>query len=111
MTMPYGLASLVVLLSIATNTVPFFHLQQQGQGGGGGGPPLRPLQPLDDVLMLVLDKDKNNAVSYDKIEGALGMLELIFQSPNANDEKGSRYKALIEGVKAAFGIPHLIRIA
>lgn len=60
----------------------------------------RPLQPLDDVLLLVLDKDKNSRVSMDEVKSQLQMLESLFQNANAeNDESG--YLRLIQGVKLA----------
>jgi Ca2+-binding EF-hand superfamily protein len=92
---------LFLVVSSMTKTIVIVHSQKQGRGGGQ---PPRPLQPLDDVLMLVLDKDKNNRVSFDEIKSQLDMLEQLFLNANADqnqNDEGAGYKRLIEGVKLA----------
>lgn len=58
----------------------------------------KPLQPLGDVLLLVLDKDKNQKVTMEEIDTQLNMLEQLFQ--NAEGEEGNEYKQLLKGFKA-----------
>jgi Ca2+-binding EF-hand superfamily protein len=58
----------------------------------------RPLQPLDDVLLLVLDNDKNGMVSLDEVKSKLQMLEALFANAE-NDDSG--YQKLLQGVKVA----------
>mmetsp|Transcript_28341 Transcript_28341/g.41166 ORF Transcript_28341/g.41166 Transcript_28341/m.41166 type:complete len:271 (-) Transcript_28341:161-973(-) len=59
------------------------------------GRPQQPLQPLGDVLMLVLDKDKNQKVTMDEVNSQLKMLERLFE----NGEEGNEYLAMLHGVQ------------
>jgi Ca2+-binding EF-hand superfamily protein len=86
---------LLVAVTSLTNVV-VVHSQQKM----GGGQP-RPLQPLDDVLLLVLDKDKNSRVSLDEVRSQMQMLESLFRDSNDDDEGAAEYKHLINGVKLA----------
>ena len=63
----------------------------------------QPLQPIGDVLHLVLDKDKNQKVTMAEINSQLPMLESLFQSASPeDDEQGAgEYKLLLQGVKAS----------
>jgi len=60
-----------------------------------------PLQPIGDVLHLVLDKDKNQKVTMIEVNSQLAMLESLFQNASPEDEQGGEYKLLLQGVKAS----------
>jgi Ca2+-binding EF-hand superfamily protein len=62
-----------------------------------GGPP--PLQPLGDVLMLVMDSNKDQAVTMSEVQSQLKTLEALF-SQGGNDPEGSEYLDLLRGVQA-----------
>ena len=62
----------------------------------------QPLQPIGDVLHLVLDKDKNQKVTIIEVNSQLSMLESLFQNASPeDDEQGGEYKLLLQGVKAS----------
>eukprot|EP01082_Thalassiosira_pseudonana_P005533 g5007.t1 g5007 contig18:426309-427129(-) len=84
----YILINCILLLAFATR---FVASQQQPNKP-------KPLQPLGDVLLLVLDKDKNQKVTMEEIDTQLNMLEQLFQ--NAEGEEGNEYKQLLKGFKA-----------
>lgn len=64
-----------------------------------------PLQPLGDVLALVLDKDKDGKVTMEEVTNQLVMLEQLFQG---GSEEGSEYLELLRGVKA--GAPKMFEL-
>lgn len=70
-------------------------LPEQAFSQQGGGPP--PLQPLGDVLMLVMDSNKDQAVSMPEVQSQLKMLEGLF----SQGDEGSEYLDLLRGVQAA----------
>jgi len=55
-----------------------------------------PLQPLGDVLMMVMDSDKDQKVTLSEVESQLAMLQMLFQE----DESGE-YMRLLQSVKKA----------
>lgn len=57
------------------------------------------LQPLGDVLHLVLDKDKDQRVTMNEVNSQMAMLENLFQ--NGEGKEGDEYMRLLTGVKAA----------
>jgi hypothetical protein len=78
--------------------------QQQQQ------PPKRPpLQPLDKVLLLVLDKNKDSKVTRDEVGESMLMLELLLQMPptpaegsdNDNAAAAAGYSTLIQWLKTS----------
>ncbi len=60
-----------------------------------------PLQPLDDVLLLVLDKDKNDRVSLEEVKTLIQMLEALFKDADDDDEDTAGFKRLIKALKRA----------
>lgn len=59
----------------------------------------RPLQPLGDVLHLVLDQDKDQKVTMPEVNSQMSMLENLFAG--SEGEEGAEYRQLLKGVKAA----------
>jgi len=59
--------------------------------------PKQQLQPLGDVLHLVLDKDKDQKVTMDEVNSQITMLEQLF----AEGDEGEEYRNLLKGVKVA----------
>jgi len=47
---------------------------RRSRGGGGGG---MPLQPLDTVLAMVLDGDKDGRVTMPEVTQTMGMLQVM----------------------------------
>ena len=74
----------MIILSVKVNVV---HAQQQQQ-----------LQPLGEVLLLVLDGNKDQKVTMDEVKAQLSTLEQLFQ--HGDDEESEEYKRLLKGVKA-----------
>ena len=92
---------LMALLCAAS--VMLSHSQQQQQQ-----PPKRPpLQPLDEVLLLVLDKNKDSKVTRDELGESMLMLELLLQMPaipadgSDNDNAAAGYGTLIQWLKTS----------
>ena len=81
--------SFFLLLSVTTN----FAAAQQGGAEKKNAPPLK---PLGEVLMMVLDKDKNQKVTMEEVNEQMTMLEMLFKG----GEEGSDYLELLQGVKA-----------
>lgn len=59
----------------------------------------KPLQPLGDVLHLVLDKDKDSRVTMEEVKSQISVLEALFQ--NGEGEEAEEYRRLLGGVKAS----------
>ena len=79
-------------------------LAQPGRGGGGGGGYQKPpLQPLGDVLLLVLDANKDQSVDMREVQQQLATLALLFQE----DETGE-YSKLLQPIQQA--APQLFRL-
>ena len=85
-----SLSSLLLLL-IAALTANNVHSQQPKSQ--------QPLQPLGDVLHLVLDKDKDQKVTMDEVNSQMTMLEMLFQG--GKGAEGEEYRQLLKGVKKA----------
>lgn len=71
-------------------------------------PPKRPpLQPLDKVLLLVLDKNKDSKVTRDEVGESMLMLEMLLQMPaipadgGNNDNAAAGYSTLIQWLKTS----------
>lgn len=82
-------------------SVMLSHSQQQQ-------PPKRPpLQPLDKVLLLVLDKNRDSKVTRDEVGESMLMLELLLQMPptpvdgSDNDNAAAGYSTLIQWLKTS----------
>mmetsp|Transcript_5736 Transcript_5736/g.10324 ORF Transcript_5736/g.10324 Transcript_5736/m.10324 type:complete len:267 (+) Transcript_5736:80-880(+) len=83
-----SLSSVLLLIAALTNNV---HSQQPKSQ--------QPLQPLGDVLHLVLDKDKDQKVTMDEVNSQMTMLEMLFQG--GEGAEGEEYRQLLKGVKKA----------
>eukprot|EP00568_Trieres_chinensis_P018890 CAMPEP_0183329464 /NCGR_PEP_ID=MMETSP0160_2-20130417/84809_1 /TAXON_ID=2839 ORGANISM="Odontella Sinensis, Strain Grunow 1884" /NCGR_SAMPLE_ID=MMETSP0160_2 /ASSEMBLY_ACC=CAM_ASM_000250 /LENGTH=299 /DNA_ID=CAMNT_0025497655 /DNA_START=101 /DNA_END=1001 /DNA_ORIENTATION=- len=62
-------------------------------------PPQQPLQPLGDVLLMVLDKDKDKKVTMSEINAQMAQLENLFQ--HGEGPEADEYRRLLLGAKAA----------
>mmetsp|Transcript_13213 Transcript_13213/g.23622 ORF Transcript_13213/g.23622 Transcript_13213/m.23622 type:complete len:272 (-) Transcript_13213:19-834(-) len=89
-------SSLVLLLTTtvltATNHVALVHAQQRQQ---------QPLQPLGDVLHLILDTDKNSKVTMLEVNSQMTMLESLFQNNGGEgSEQADEYRRIVKGVRS-----------
>jgi len=58
----------------------------------------QPLQPLGDVLHMVLDGNKDQKVTMDEVQSQLSTLEQLFQHSESDEEQ--EYKQLLTGLKS-----------
>jgi hypothetical protein len=58
-----------------------------------------PLQPLGDVLMLVMDSNKDQSLTMSEVQNQLKVLEGLFSQ--GDSQEGSEYLSLLRGVQAA----------
>ncbi|KAL7539254.1 hypothetical protein ACHAXR_009113 [Thalassiosira sp. AJA248-18] len=89
--MPFRLIIAIIAVASSTNNVVSSQQYQPNQQ--------QKLQPLGDVLHLVLDKDKDKKVTITEVNSQITMLGELFQ--NADGEEGEEYRTLLQGVKAA----------
>jgi len=75
--------------------VIIFHVAVSQQGNSPK------LQPLGDVLMQVLDTDKNQKVTIEEVQSQMTMFEQLFQDVQDGGEDASGYRNLVKGVKKA----------
>lgn len=89
--------SLPVLLLLATSitNVAVVHSQPPKQ---------QALQPLGDVLHLVLDKDKNQKVTMAEVNAEMTKLEALFK--NGDGDEAAEYRRMLNGVKLAAPTMH-----
>lgn len=83
----------MLMLIVASNTDVVTSQQQQQRQQPA-------LQPLGDVLHLVLDKDKNQRVTMAEVDDQLSMLGLLFQNADG-DKEAEEYRRLLDGAKLA----------
>merc|ERR1712176_646488 len=88
--------SLFILSLSATNNLA---ASQHPRGGVGQQ---QQLQPLGDVLHMVLDKDKNQKVTMSEVDSQLGMLgELFSEQTGGTDEETGGYRTMLKVSKVA----------